>query len=627
MTRTIANTIILIIIATVANIGYTSAQLPKGYNILKSPDGKSILTISITNDTTLSFAISRNGKSYIDTAQIYLSFGDSKRNAINAAHIKSARRTTKRDTLRSKIWERAVQPNHYNQLAIKFRDGQLENTLKIRMYNQGFATGIDINNPKKTPANTYYTQYHWTVQGMYHIIDAKTENGYSSLVNTDKATAIPPILSVSTVDSLLILTHEAANYEFFSRASVFFEKIHMTIAQNGMYEIANYSTPWHYVVFANNTNDFIEGKYIIRSLNMKPKGNYSWVKPGKVYRHIGNTDNDFATDNVKRSVDFAAQMNFQYILLDNGWYGLGYAAEFDPNSNPLQTVPLLNLPEVIKYAQTKGIGILLYFNKTALSPTTYENILTHYSQLGIKGIKLGFFKNRSQTDNVMASRIITKCASLGMVVNVHDEYRPTGIETLYPNLLTCEGLRGNEYLDNNGNHTTTLPFSRFMIGAGDYTICYEPNNYERLHLKTTKAHQLALSIILFSPLQHIFWHGLPNWYANSPETELFKEIPTVWDDYKVIGGYPRRYFSIARRKGNTWYVATITGILKTDISFPLSQITQKKSIVTIYEDGVNTGTIKKTSFKAVPDTKLDVSLRPHSGNVIVIKPELNHPQK
>lgn len=354
---------------------------------------------------------------------------------------------------------------------------------------------------------------------------------------------------------------------------------------------------------------------------MPPKGSYNWVTPGKVYRHIGNKDADFATEKVKQSIDFAAQMNFQYLLLDNGWYGLGYDNEFDPNSNPMRTVNTLNLPEAIKYAKTKGIGILLYFNKTAVSFATADSILTHYSKLGIKGIKLGFFKNKSQMDNVIASRIITKCASLGLVVNIHDEYRPTGIETMYPNFLTCEGLRGNEYADNNGTLTTTIPFIRYMIGAGDYTICYEPANFTRLNLETTKAHQMALSIILFSPLQHIFWYGSPDWYANHLETELFKEIPTVWDDYKIIGGFPRRYFSIARRKGNVWYVATISGLYETDLSFPLSKITNKKSDVTIYEDGEVIGTIKKTSFSATPDTTLNVSIRPNAGNVMVIKME------
>ena len=596
-----------------------AAQLPNGAGSLQSPDGKTTLKISVTNDTSMTFAISRGGKTYIDTAQVFLSYGDN-RNALNPTKIVGTKWNHKLDTLRSKIWERAVQPAIYNELLVKFQEGQRTLLLHLRLYNQGFATGIDISDPQKNTPNDYHTTYHWVNKGIFHLMDTKTENGYNSVMGKDMATAISPTLTMSTTDTLLALTHEAANYEFFSRAKIILNNFSVTIGQGGLYQIANYSTPWHYVVFADNAADFMEGKYIDRSLCMKPTERYDWVKPGKVYRHIGNRDSDFATDLVKRSIDFAAQMKFQYVLLDNGWYGLGYDAEFDPDSDPMRTVAPLNLPEAIQYAKGKGIGILLYFNKSVFLQSSADSVLTYYSKLGIKGIKTGFIKNRSQQDNVLASHVITKCASLRLVVNVHDEYRPTGVEMLYPNFLTSEGLRGNEHLDNTGNHTTTLPFVRYMIGAGDYTICYEPADTTRLNLQTTKAHQMALSVVLFSPLQHIFWYGSPDWYTNNLETEFFKSVPTVWDDYKVIGGFPRRYIAIARRKGNTWYLATISGLLKTDISFPLSKITKRHSKITVYEDGDTLGTIKKSSFNASPDFMVNISIRPNSGYVMVIEP-------
>ena len=586
---------------------------------MQSPDGKTTITVYKANDSTLSFSVSRSGKTYIDTALTYISFGKTNHNAINPMNITNIRRTSKRDTLRTNVGERKVQPDHYNEIDITFKDGQLVNTLKIRAYNQGFATGIDITNPEKLTADDFQTTYHWTNDKIYHLFDTKAEHGYNSVIGKDKATAIAPVLTVATDDTLFALTNEAANYEFFTRAKLRMDNYNVTIAQSGLYQIANYYTPWHYVVFADNVSDFIEGKYIIHSLNLAPDNNYSWVKPGKVYRHVGNKDVDFATERVKISIDFAAKMKFQYVLLDNGWYGMGYDNEFDANSDPTQPVSTLNLPEAIKYAKQKGIGILVYVNKTAFSTLKSDSVLTLYSKLGIKGVKLGFFKNSNPMDNVQASHIITKCASLGMVVNVHDEYRSTGVERLYPNLLTCEGLRGNEHLDNTGNHTTLLPFVRYMTGAADYTICYDAANNSRLDMKTTKAHQLALSIILFSPLQHIFWYGSPEWYSNEMEIELFKNLPTVWDDFKVIDGFPRRYYALARRKGDTWYVAAITGLLQTDIEFPLSKISKKSCTVTLYED-TSDASIKKTIFPANPSDILKISLRPNSGSVMVIKP-------
>ena len=611
--------ILLILSIIIATSAAMHAQPAGGVASVQSPDGKTTITIYKANDSTFAYSVSRSGKTYIDTALTYISFGKTNRNAINPMNLNNIKRTSKRDTLRTNFGERKVQPNHYNEIAISFKDGQLVNTLKIRAYNHGFATGIDITNPQKLTTDDFQTTYHWTNDKIYHLFDTKAENGYNSVMGKDKATAIAPVLTIATGDTLLALTNEAANYEFFTRAKLRMDNYNVTIAQYGLYQIANYYTPWHYVVLADNINDFIEGKYIIHSLNLAPDNNYSWVKPGKVYRHVGNKDADFATERVKISIDFAAKMKFQYVLLDNGWYGMGYDNEFDTNSDPTKPVSTLNLPEAIKYAKQKGIGILVYVNKTAFSAFKADSVLTAYSKLGIKGVKLGFFKNSNPMDNVQASHIITKCASLGMVVNVHDEYRSTGVERLYPNLLTCEGLRGNEHLDNTGNHTTLLPFVRYMTGAADYTICYDAANNSRLDMKTTKAHQLALSIILFSPLQHIFWYGSPEWYSNEMEIELFKSLPTVWDDFKVIDGFPRRYYALARRKGDTWYVAAISGLLQTDIEFPLSKISKKSCTVTLYEDTGNSS-IKKTIFTANPSDILKTSLQPNSGSVMVIKP-------
>ena len=103
------------------------------------------------------------------------------------------------------------------------------------------------------------------------------------------------------------------------------------------------------------------------------------------------------------------------------------------------------------------------------------------------------------------------------------------------------------------------------------------------------------------------------------EIELFKRVPTVWDDFKVIDGFPRRHYVLARRKGNTWYVGAIAGLLQTDIEFPLSKISKKSSTVTLYED-TGDASIKKTTFTANPSDILKISLRPNSGCVMVIEP-------
>ena len=175
-----------------------------------------------------------------------------------------------------------------------------------------------------------------------------------------------------------------------------------------------------------------------------------------------------------------------------------------------------------------------------------------------------------------------------MFVNVHDEMRPTGTEAVLKNLFTMEGIRGNEYTDNTSYHTMLLPFTRFMAGAADYTVCYQGYpfnlNGKVCNMQNTKAHQMALSVIFFSPLQHIFWYGKPELYTKENEIEFFRDLPTVWDDFKIFGGEPGKYFMIARRSGKKWYFAAANNQARI-IELPLDFLGKKKKYTAkIFED-------------------------------------------
>ena len=180
------------------------------------------------------------------------------------------------------------------------------------------------------------------------------------------------------------------------------------------------------------------------------------------------------------------------------------------------------------------------------------------------------------------------------MVDIHDEYRPTGVSRSYPNLLTQEGIRGNEEFPD-GNTNTTLPFTRFIAGAADYTIVYYSRRELKPHLKdapenkilkNTAAHQLALSVIFYSPLQYIYWYDTPDDIQDEPETEFFDRLQTVWDDTKIINGEIGEYISVARRKGKTWFVGGVTNNEARTLSIPLSFLNKnKKYRVSLYTDG------------------------------------------
>ncbi len=150
-----------------------------------------------------------------------------------------------------------------------------------------------------------------------------------------------------------------------------------------------------------------------------------------------------------------------------------------------------------------------------------------------------------------------------LMVDIHDEYRPTGYSRTYPNLLTQEGIRGNETMPPPW-HNCVLPFTRFLCGAGDYTFCWYTNR-----IQTTHAHQLGASVVFYSPLQFLFWYDRPAQYKGEPELDFWKYLPTVWEETRVLQGAIGDYAVIARRSGEAWFLGAINARERRVIEVPL----------------------------------------------------------
>jgi alpha-glucosidase len=244
-----------------------------------------------------------------------------------------------------------------------------------------------------------------------------------------------------------------------------------------------------------------------------------------------------------------------------------------------------------------------------------------YKTWGIKGIKLGYVEGRSQRGVAYQHAILKKAAQYQFIINIHDQYRPSGTARTYPNLLTVEGIRGNEYRTNTAQHTTTLPFTRFLTGAADYTFCFkdpDEQNAALKVLKTSKAHQLALSVVLFSPLQHVLWYGVPGHYTNATEIEFFKTVPTVWDDSKYLDGDIGQHVTVARRSGNKWFIGTVNGLTPRSFSIPLDFVDDGTYQVVSYEDEGNT--IRKHISFLSKGQMLQFDLPASSGKVFIVEP-------
>jgi len=383
---------------------------------------------------------------------------------------------------------------------------------------------------------------------------------------------------------------------------------------------APYTTPWRTIMVANSPGQLLENNDFILNLN-DPCAikDTSWIKPGKVIRDV-----TLSTEGSKACIDFAVEHNLQYVELDAGWYGpegdaASDATTITKNFKKSGNQAPLDLHEIIRYGEERGIGIIVYVNRRALE-TQLDDILPLYKKWGIKGIKYGFVNVGTQHWTTWLHEAIRKAADYEMLVDVHDEYRPTGYSRTYPNFMTQEGIRGNEEMPP-ALHNVTLPFTRYLCGAGDYTICW----YNQ-RVKNTLAHQLGALIAFYSPLQFVFWYDQPKAYKGEPGVELFDYVPTVWDDTKVLHGKIGSYASIARKSGDDWFVGTLNAGEERTLSIPLGFLDDGKTYTAyIYSDGAPDGSnrtaLNATTRTVTPGDTIQAHMAANGGHAIRLRIE------
>lgn len=374
-----------------------------------------------------------------------------------------------------------------------------------------------------------------------------------------------------------------------------------------------FQTPWRTISISKTAiglHDYSELylKLTRASVNEIP----GWIKPGKLIRSQLNTQSGLDC------IDFAAKHNFQYIMFDAGWYG----AEFRSTSDPTQVIPQIDLPTVIQHGKEKGIGVILYVNYVGLR-AKLDTILPLFKKWGVRGIKFGFVDGLKQEGINWLVSAIQKVNDNGFILDIHDNYKPTGLSRRFPALLTQEGIRGDENSPD-AFHTTVLPYTRFLAGPADFTFCY-PNSKENFgkNLKVSKAQQLALSVVYFSPLQSIFWYGKPNDYTDEAEIEFFNYVPTVWNESHYLAGDIGKNISVARRKGDIWFVGSAAGFEAWKSSIELNFLTKGRVYTaTVYEDD-GTGSIRKRTETIKKGDDFPIDIKAKGGQAVVIRPIKN----
>ena len=619
--------LLMLLIATVA----------KAVETLQSPNGKYQFTFS-QKEGKLLYSLDYAGKSVVEAGELGVNIDnhlvesamgipvDNSNVWTHGMEVTSVDRRSEDNTWKPVYGEYAQIRDRYNEMTIHLlKGGKHEGSgtaydkrqqylldIIVRAYDEGVA--IRYHFPEATNGLFMHitedlTSFRFAPGAeAYHYAWAQAHANKVKLLKSEAAwkdEAERP-LTLQLANGLYAAIGEAALTDFVRGKLKLKADNELQMAMFGSADIITaYDMPWRFIMVGEKAIDLINNKQMVLNLNAPCQiSDTSWIKPGKAFR-VCRLDMKTCME----GVDFCVDRGLQYIELDAGWYG----PEMKMSSSALKVLETrdIDMPKLCQYAKSKGIGVWVYVNQRALYQQL-DQILPLYEKWGISGIKFGFVQIGSQEWTTWLHNAVKKCADHHIMVDIHDEYRPTGWSRTYPNLMTQEGVGGNEEMPD-AEHNTILPFTRFLCGPADYTPCYFNNR-----VKNTKAHQLAMPVVYYSPISFLYWYDLPNVYKGEKELDFWKYCPTVWDESKALQGEIGEYIVQARRSGNDWFVGAMNGLQARDIIVNTADFLQKgkKYRVEIYNDDpkLNTRTKVASTVQTIKAGKvLKLHLQPTGG--------------
>ena len=332
--------------------------------------------------------------------------------------------------------------------------------------------------------------------------------------------------------------------------------------QNEVEISGSWHTPWR-VVIMGSLADIVESTLITDMAEPSKIADTSWIQPGVVswvYWAYNHGSNDYNI--IKKYVDMAVALHLPYVLID---------AEWDEMKDG-KTVE-----DAVAYARQQGVKPMIWYNSSVgwidgapgpkfrlNKPEDREREFAWCERIGVAGVKIDFFSGDNQMNMQYCQDLLECGARHHLLVNFHGATIPRGWQRTWPNLLSTEGVYGAEWYNNvptftrkAAAHNCMLPFTRNVIGPMDYTPCAFSDS-QHPHI-TTHGHELALTVVFESALQHLA--DRPESFLAQPKEvqQFLGQLPTVWDETRLIDGYPGQYVVMARRSGNKWYVGMLNG--------------------------------------------------------------------
>ncbi len=632
---------------------------------LTSPDGNLRFSFKLFNKTMM-YSVAFKGKTIIDYSSLCLQF-ETDNFETNLTMNKPVYRDTSED-YELIVGKTKQVHTHYKEVKIPLEETVTpyrKINLLVRIFNDGLAFRYEFPEQKFFISFTLLnenTTFKLTGNPKVHTLflpnyTSSHEGTYSSLpfseVRPDTLMDMPTLFEFP--GNVFMAITEAALLDY---AGMYLSK-HDNVLVSRLSPLPNqtdikvkaslpHKSPWRVLLISDRIGALIESN-IITNLNEPCKiKDVSWINPGKttfpwwngnvVPDTLNAPGNNFVTN--QYYIDFCARNHIEYhTVVEYGlhqWYvddGIGFQP--GPHADVTTPVPGLDMKEICDYAKQKGVGIRVWVHFYALYPKL-DTAFTLYEKWGIKGLMVDFMDRDDQEMVNMQTEILQKAAAHHLHIQFHGAYKPTGLNRTYPNEFTREGTRNYEVdkWDDKGlspDHDINMPFTRGLAGSTDYHLggfrAVPKNKYRAQYTRPlvlgTRCHMLAMYVVLENYLQMVC--DYPAAYEGQPGFEFIKEIPTTWDETKVIDAKVNEYIVTARRKNNEWYVGAINNHEERQVNIPLQFLNEGKYTAEIYTDADDTNEnpnhliIQKRTV--VKEDNLSLKLAAGGGLVIHLKKE------
>lgn len=382
--------------------------------------------------------------------------------------------------------------------------------------------------------------------------------------------------------------------------------------------------PWRFIIIGEDLGTIVESNQATHLASPSRLTDTSWIEPGVASWSWWSYHGSRSVGRLKQYVDLAVEMDWKYSLVDAGWPDMEDG----------------NIQEVIRYADQKDIGLFLWYNSggrtnnykrdqyVMLDPQLRKKEMKKLQKWGIKGVKIDFFNSDKQHMIQLYHDILKDAAKYKLMVNFHGCTLPRGWRRTYPNLMTMEAIKGAEnyrydesYTDRAPSHNTIAALTRNIIGPMDYTPCTFSNN--RYPHQTTFGHELALSVLYESGIQHMADKAGSYLSLSEAPKNFLKAVPAAWDETRFITGIPGETGVIARRKGDSWYIGGINGTSENrDIQIETDFLDSEREYdMTVITDGEQSETFHTESRNIAKDQSFQVSLKANGGFVARLQTE------